>query len=75
LKTVEIPTPKLYIFLFLVLSSIHWYAGHDPWGSTPPLRKEKLLNISKTVEIPTPKPYIFLFLVLRGIQWYVGHDT
>jgi hypothetical protein len=74
LETNEIPTPKPYIFLFLVLSSIQWYVSHDPWGQTPPPGKGKLLNILKTFEIPTPKPFVFLFLALRSIPWYVGHD-
>jgi hypothetical protein len=36
LKTVEIPNPIPYIFLFLVLRSIHWYVGHDPLGHPHP---------------------------------------
>jgi hypothetical protein len=40
LKAVEIPTPKPYIFLFLVLSSIQWYIGHDPWSQTHPKEME-----------------------------------
>jgi hypothetical protein len=74
LETVEIPTPKPCTLLFLVLSSIQWYVGHDPWGQPHPPRKGKLLNILRTFEISTPKPQIFLFLALMGIQWHVGHD-
>jgi hypothetical protein len=39
-KTVEIPTPKPYIFLFPVLRGIQWYVGHDPWGQPHPQERE-----------------------------------
>jgi hypothetical protein len=39
-KTVEIPTPKPYTFLFVVLRGIQWYVGHDHWGQPHPQEKE-----------------------------------
>jgi hypothetical protein len=70
-KTVEFSTPKLYIILFLVSSSMRWHVSHDHTGwSRLPLNR-KCPNISKTVEIPIPKPYIFLFLVSSSIWWYM----
>jgi hypothetical protein len=71
-KTVEIPTPKPCIFLFLVSSSIKWCVGHDHTEWSCPSSYRKWSNILKTVEIPTP--YIFLFLVSSSICWYASHD-
>ena len=68
------PHPKTIYILVPCVKGNPMVCRSWPLGSTPPLRKLKLLNILKTVEIPTPKPYIFLFLVLRSIQWYVGDD-
>jgi hypothetical protein len=73
-KTVEIPTPKPYIFLVLVSSSIWWYVGHDhtEWYGPVPLDIGSAQISWKPLE--TPKPYIFLFLVPSSIWWYVSHD-
>jgi hypothetical protein len=77
-KTVEIPTPKPYIFLFLVSSSIWWYASHDRtlWSHSPLNRKCPYNYIWKTIEILTSKSYIhvLLFLVSSNIWWCAGHD-
>jgi hypothetical protein len=40
LETVEIPTPKPYIFLFLELREIKWYAGHNPLGQPHPQERD-----------------------------------
>jgi hypothetical protein len=40
LETVEIPTPKPYIFLTLAIRGIQWYIGHDPWGQPHPQERE-----------------------------------
>jgi hypothetical protein len=37
---VEIPTPKLNIFLFLVFRSIEWYIDLDPLGQHHPQERE-----------------------------------
>jgi hypothetical protein len=67
-KTIEIPTPKPYIFMSLVLQAIYPIIRYGLWGHPHLPRNGKLLNISKTIEILTPKPYIFLSLVLQAIH-------
>jgi hypothetical protein len=73
-KTIEIPTPKPYIFLFLVSRNMWWYIGYDHTRWPCPPLSRKCPNILKTVEIPTPKPHISLILVSGDIWWYIGHD-
>jgi hypothetical protein len=41
-KTVEIPTPKPYIFLFLVSRNIWWYVDHDHTGWSHPHMKQEV---------------------------------
>jgi hypothetical protein len=53
LKTVEIPTPKLHIFLFLVSGNIWWCVGHDHTGWFHPL-KQKVPEYLKNSWDPYP---------------------
>ena len=76
-ETVEIPTPKLYIFFFLMIKGIglhrFWVPSGRACGHAPPLSLHKRPYIWETFQIPTPKPYIFVFLMIRVIhchrQW------
>jgi hypothetical protein len=65
--TVEIPTPKPYIFMIGVTRRIKCLVVHNPGVNPQPLRGPNLL----TVEIPTPKPYIFMIGVTRRIKFLV----
>jgi hypothetical protein len=56
LKTVEIPTPKPYMFLFLVLRGIQWYVGHDPWGEPHPPGKGNSWISWKPLKSPPLNP-------------------
>ena len=71
-ETVEIPTPKLYIFLFLMIKGIQlhrfWVPSGQACGQSPSLSLHKRPYISETFQIPTPKPYIFIFLMIRVIH-------
>jgi hypothetical protein len=53
-KTVQIPTPKPYVFLFLVSRSNWRYVSHDCTRWLHTLLNRKFPNVSKFVEIPTP---------------------
>jgi hypothetical protein len=73
-KTIEIPTPKAYIFLFLVSRNIWWYIDDDHTGWSCPSFYRNCPNISKTVSIPTPTPYnpSFLCHLMVGRSWPYG---
>ena len=62
--TVEIPTPKPYIFMIGVTRRIKCIVVHNPGVNLHPLPAQNFL----TVEIPTPKPYIFMIGVTRRIK-------
>jgi hypothetical protein len=68
-RTVEILTPKLYIFLFSCQGTSDVMLVMTIWGGSalPHPLKQEVLCYLENVEIPTPKPYIFLFLVSRNI--------
>ena len=72
LQTVQVTTPKPYIFLFLMIKGIQthrpWVPLDSPGGHAPPYSLHEQQYISETVEIPTPKLYLFLFLMIKGIQ-------
>ena len=53
--TVDIPTPKPYIFMIGVTRRIKCIVVHNPGVNPHPLPAQNFL----TVDIPTPKPYIF----------------
>ena len=79
-ETIQITTPKPYIFFFLMLRRIEWHWQGPPWGHDAPPSLHLRPYISETIQIPTPKPYRFLFPILRCIQWHQpgspwGHAT
>jgi hypothetical protein len=53
-KTTEIPTPKPFIFLFLVSSSRWWYVGHNhtKWSQGRPLLNRKCPLFLKLLRSP-----------------------
>ena len=72
-ETVQIPTPKPYLYLFFMIRHIQWHQPGGPGDGLgpcpiPPLHKRPY--ISETALIPTSKPYFFLFLMIRCIQWH-----
>jgi hypothetical protein len=68
--TVEIPTPKPFIFMIGVTRRIKCIVVHNPGVNPHPLPAQNFL----TVEIPTPKPYIFIIGVTRRIKCIVVHN-
>ena len=63
-ETIQIPTPKPYIFFFLMLGHIQWHWQGPPWGHDAPFSLYLRLYISETIQTPTRKPYIFVFHML-----------
>jgi hypothetical protein len=66
--TVEIPTPKPYIFMIRVTRQIKCLIA-QVWGVIPhPITEVNFLM----VEIPTPKPYIFMIRVTRQVKCLIA---
>ena len=59
-STVQIPTPKAYIFLFLMVRGTQWHQLGGPPGLCPTPPVHIRLNISETIQNPNPKPYIIV---------------
>jgi hypothetical protein len=58
-KTVEIPTPKRYLFFFSPVSStMWWYVSHDCIRLSRPTFNRNCPDISLSVGIPTPISYV-----------------
>ena len=69
-ETSHVPTPKPYIFFFLMLRHIQWHGKGFPHGAWHSLFTLFKALFSETIQIPTPKLNIFLFHMLRCIQWH-----
>jgi hypothetical protein len=67
---VEIPSPKLYIFMIRVTRQIKCFIAQAPWVIPHPLPEVNLLM----VEIPTPKPYIYMIRVTRQMKCLIAHS-
>ena len=65
---VEIPTPKLYIFMIRVTRQIKCLIAQAQGVIIHPLPEVNFLM----VEIPTPKPYIYMIRVTRQIKCIIA---